>query len=238
MPKVEDHLGLKVGYTPTFILSNDVLFCKDLYVLDCINETWDEFTDLEKIDIMNMLTTPVYRFTRNDNKFDMVFRDEEELNSLGITDPIRKFRMLKSNGFVTKPILDKYDEKINITKPAYTKYCSDFMNTIFGLMNTTVDILPFMFVYEDDDYGLEKLILDEMCKGYKLMVLTTNEMMSFIEEDKLPYSLVFNYVTASVKYNLDFDKITKLVNLKYINNTFNYNSLEKVNLKELIVTII
>lgn len=236
--KVVDTLGNGVGLLPTFIFANDILFCKDLYVIDCINESWNKFSTNEQDDILKMLSDIDYEFIRVENGFDLKFNNEEQLKAIGLNDAHRRFKMFKRGPFITKKIIDKYEDRIGLLEPESGKHCGDFGSTLFGLLNTTVDKVPFFFIYEEDDYGLEEFIINEMNKCNQFNIANMKELQEFLDLDKEPFTMLVNYVKVINENNIRYEDCEKLVNLKFSNNAHNYTILAKVGLEELITSII
>lgn len=236
--KVEDKVGERVGIVPTFIFANDILFCKDLYVIDCINESWGNFNESEQADILNLMSSADFRFKRVNDAFEMEFPSDAELNALGVKDAKRRYRMLKRNGFITKRILDKYEDRIELVSTESSKYCGDFGSTIFNLLNTSMDKVPFFFIYEEDEYKLEEFIINEMNNANQFDIATFRELKEVIDDDKTSVALMVNYCSNLVTKLDGYENSTKVMNIKFINNAHNYTSLSSAGLTELMVTII
>lgn len=214
-----------------YIMANDILFYKDLYLIGCINSVSERFTHEELVWMANKLKRKgTWRFRVLNHKL-IPAADSEKFFKDYKDDQIKLFLFWKNSLFDTRDIYLRFKDRIPVKN--YTDIigvntllstCTTFASTISGQNPNLI------WVFEDQ---IELVILKSIFASKEFIplkasrMLYINKMHDEILNDTEKCTAIFNAFYNMEKIVLP-DIKDKFINVFFNNSAMNYHTLKFV----------
>lgn len=208
-------------YGKVYVSANDLLFFKDIYVLQCLNGIKDKLKDEDIEFICNSIKRgKTYKLLFDKNNGFFFESDDESIKEIYHDNIEEAFILHKNTTYDTKDIVNRFKNILELK--SYTdeiqynniiEFCIS-MGRIAGGREPNV-----IFIYED---SLEKFLLeslkDDKRINLKFNIININNLVDEINKNNEEVSFILNCPIIAEKYLKDIKR--ELITTLYFTNSY------------------